>query len=334
MSVTIALAGDTMLGRGVGAEIAKAGTRRLFSRQVRERVASADLVLLNLECCISERGDPWDRPTKLFHFRAPPQAADALADLGVSCVTLANNHALDYGYTALTDTIGHLSGAGILVAGAGADVHRARAPVVLEACGLTVAVLGVTDHPADFAATTDRPGVAYADLECGVPAWLTRQLEDAAGEYDVVLVMPHWGPNMATGPLPYIRSAAQSFTKAGATLVAGSSAHVFQGVAGRVIYDLGGFIDDYGTDAEVRNDLGLLFLVTLDARTLRRVEAVPLKLRYARTGLATGADRAWISTRLTRACAAFGTSVRDQDGRITLRMQERTMACQRDDFAG
>jgi Bacterial capsule synthesis protein PGA_cap len=82
MSVTIALAGDTMLGRGVGAEIAKAGTRRLYSCQVRERVASADLVVLNLECCISDRGDPWDRPTKLFHLRAPPQAADALADLG------------------------------------------------------------------------------------------------------------------------------------------------------------------------------------------------------------------------------------------------------------
>jgi poly-gamma-glutamate capsule biosynthesis protein CapA/YwtB (metallophosphatase superfamily) len=161
MSVTIALAGDTMLGRGVGAEIAKAGTRRLYSCQVRERVASADLVVLNLECCISDRGDPWDRPTKLFHLRAPPQAADALADLGGSCVTLADNHALDFGYTALTDTIGHLSGAGILVAGAGADVHRARAPVVLEACGLTVAVLGVTDHPADFAATADRPGVSY-----------------------------------------------------------------------------------------------------------------------------------------------------------------------------
>ena len=51
--------------------------------------------------------------------------------------------------------------------------------------------------------------------------------------------------------------------------------------------------------------------MTLDARTLRRVEAVPLKLRYTRTGLATAADRAWISARLTRACAAFGTSVRD-----------------------
>jgi poly-gamma-glutamate capsule biosynthesis protein CapA/YwtB (metallophosphatase superfamily) len=319
MSVTIALAGDTMLGRGVAAQIAAAGTRGLFSGEVRELVASADLMAVNLECCVSGRGSPW--PGKVFHFRAPPEAADALADLGVSCVTLANNHALDFGHTALADTIGHLSRAGIRVTGAGPDVRRARAPAVLQACGLRVAVMGVTDYPADFAATADRPGVAYADLRRGVPEWLTRQMQGAAAEYDAVLVMPHWGPNMTIGPLPYIQAAARSFAEAGATLVAGSSAHVFHGVAGRVIYDLGGFIDDYATDAEVRNDLGLLFLVTLDNHVVQRVEAIPLKLRFARTGLAAGADRAWIGARLARACAVFGTSVCDAGGRMTLQEQ-------------
>jgi hypothetical protein len=49
---------------------------------------------------------------------------------------------------------------------------------------------------------------------------------------------------------------------------------------------------------------------------------VPLKLRYVRTGLAVGPDRAWISARLTRASAAFGTSVRDQHRRVTLRVQD------------
>jgi poly-gamma-glutamate synthesis protein (capsule biosynthesis protein) len=312
MSVTIALAGEAMLGRGVAAEIEVAGTRGLFSRDIRERVAAADLAALNLECCISERGRPW--PGKVFHFRAPPEAAGALADLGVSCVTLANNHALDFGYAALADTIRHLSGAGIGVAGAGANLSEARAPAVVEARGIRVAVIGVTDHPADFAAKAERPGVAYAGLRRGVPGWLVGKVRDAAAEYDAVVVMPHWGPNMATGPLPYIRSAAVSLIKAGATLVAGSSAHVFHGVNGSVIYDLGGFIDDYATDALVRNDLGLLFFVTVDSRLVRRISALPLKLRYARTEIAGGADRTWVTERFSRACAAFGTSIRDEDG--------------------
>jgi Bacterial capsule synthesis protein PGA_cap len=312
MSVTIALAGEAMLGRGVAAEIGAAGTRGLFSRVVRERVAGADLAALNLECCISERGRPW--PGKVFHFRAPPEAAGALADLGVTCVTLANNHALDFGYAALADTIGHLSGAGIGVAGAGANVGEARAPAVVEARGTRVAIMGVTDHPADFGAKAERPGVAFAELRGGVPRWLVGKVREAAADYDAVVVMPHWGPNMATGPLPYVRSAARSLIKAGATLVAGSSAHLFHGVTERVIFDLGGFIDDYATDALLRNDLGLLFFVTVDGRVVRRIGALPLKLRYARTEIARGADRKWVTERFARACAAFGTGIRDEDG--------------------
>ena len=316
MSLTIALAGDTMLGRGVGDEITATGPENLFSGEVRDCIASADLTVVNLECCISARGSPWDSPGKLFHFRAPPQAAAALARLGVNCVTLANNHTLDFGYTAFADTLGHLSATGIAVTGAGTNLEHARSPAILQAAGLRVAILGITDHPSDFAATADNPGAAYAHLAGGVPAWLTDQVAALAEANVAVVVMPHWGPNMTLGPLPYIRRAARALTQAGATLVAGTSAHLFHGIAGQVLFDLGDFIDDYATDPDLRNDLGLLFLVTLDGQRMGRVEAVPLKLRYARTELAAIADRAWIRDRFTRACATFGTSVHDRNGRL------------------
>ncbi|MER3412240.1 MAG: poly-gamma-glutamate biosynthesis protein, partial [Thermoleophilia bacterium] len=67
--------------------------------------------------CISERGDPF--PGRVFHFRAPPQAVEVLALLGVDCVTLANNHALDFGPQALLDTFSFLEEAGIAWVGAG-----------------------------------------------------------------------------------------------------------------------------------------------------------------------------------------------------------------------
>jgi hypothetical protein len=49
-----------------------------------------------------------------------------------------------------------------------------------------------------------------------------------------------------------------------------------------------------------------------------RVEAVPLKLGYAHTQLASGADRAWIRARFTRACAALGTGVHEENSRLVL----------------
>lgn len=318
MAITVALAGDTMLGRGVAARIATVGPHGLFSQDVRDLFASADLAFVNLECCVSARGRPWQGPGKRFHFRAPPQAVEALADLGVDCVTLANNHALDFGYAALSDTIGNLSAAGISAVGAGADASQARAPVLLEAGGLRVAVLGVTDHPADFAAGPGKPGVAFADFSAGVPHWLTGQVRALAESNDVVIVLAHWGPSMTTAPLPSTRLAAHALAGAGATLVAGHSSHVFQGTSGPVLYDLGDLIDDYPVDRGLRNDLSLLFLATLDGRGPARLEAVPLKLAYGHTGLASGADRAWASGRFAHACAALGTRVREQDGRLVV----------------
>src|SRR5919206_3155045 len=97
MAITVALAGDTMLGRGVAESIDQQPGRALVSHEVAETVREADLFVLNLECCVSDRGTPWPAPGKPFFFRAVPKATELLVELGVDCVTLANNHALDFG---------------------------------------------------------------------------------------------------------------------------------------------------------------------------------------------------------------------------------------------
>jgi poly-gamma-glutamate capsule biosynthesis protein CapA/YwtB (metallophosphatase superfamily) len=291
--VRIALAGDTMLGRGVARELEHRAPQSLVAPELAELTRAADLFVLNLESCISEHGAPMP---KTFTFRAPPRAVEALVHLGVGCVTLANNHALDYGEDALLDTFEHLRAAGIPWAGAGPNEEEAWAPVTVQ--GLPI--VACCDHEPDFAAGPERAGIAYVDLRRGVPEWLRQR---AAG----ALVCPHWGPNMTPRPLPSIRSAARELQEAGAALVAGTSAHVFHGVEGNVLYDLGDFLDDYRVDPQLRNDLGLLFLVDLEGGELRRIETVPLKLELAFTRLARGEDAAWIRQRFRRACEELET---------------------------
>jgi poly-gamma-glutamate synthesis protein (capsule biosynthesis protein) len=295
--VKLALAGDTMLGRGVAERLEHDPPESLFAPEVVEVLGEADLFVLNLECCISARGEP--APGRVFHFRAPPWATQVLEHLGVDCVTLANNHALDFGPDALLDTLAHLDAAGIQAVGAGTDLERAQAPVVVNG----VTIVAFTDHPQEYAATTSRPGVAF-----GVP----ERLPPAKP----LLVTPHWGPNMTSEPPPSVRRAAQQLLEAGATLVAGHSAHVFHGVAPRVLYDLGDFVDDYRVDRKLRNDLGLLFLVDLEGD---RLEAIPLRLEFAHTRLANGDDAAWIRRRFTAACATLGTRVDEESGRLVAR---------------
>jgi poly-gamma-glutamate capsule biosynthesis protein CapA/YwtB (metallophosphatase superfamily) len=318
MTVTVALAGDTMLGRGVARALATTPPEALVAPEVSAAMGQADLVVLNLECCVSERGRRWEAPGKPFFFRAPPRAVELLALLGTDCVTLANNHALDYGVDALLDTLDHLAAAGIAAVGAGSDLDQARRPAMLTAGELRVAVLGITDHPADFAAGPGGPGVAFADLARGVPDWLLRGVREAGAQADVTLVTPHWGPNMTSAPVRHVRRAAAALVEAGATLVAGHSAHVPHGVAGPVLYDLGDFLDDYRVDPRLRNDLGLLFLVTLDGRGPVRLEALPLKLEFCHTRLATGEDAAWMRRRFRSACAALGTELEPAADRLTI----------------
>jgi poly-gamma-glutamate synthesis protein (capsule biosynthesis protein) len=234
-------------------------------------------------------------------------------------VTLANNHALDFGATALLDTLRHLDDAGIRHVGAGTDEVRARAHVVLEAAGLRLGVVGVADHPEPFAAGQTRPGIAFADLSRNFPSWLIDGMRRI--QADAVLVMPHWGPNMTPGPVPHVRRAARALVEGGATLVAGHSAHVFHGVEGRVLFDLGDFLDDYAVDPGLRNDLGLLWFVELDGDGPRRLEALPLKLDFCFTRAATGEDAAWIVRRFRAANAAFGTEVGEVDGRMVVELR-------------
>jgi poly-gamma-glutamate capsule biosynthesis protein CapA/YwtB (metallophosphatase superfamily) len=313
MGPTIGLLGDVMLGRGVAERLAEVPPEEVWSPELRELCLSCDLVLCNLECCISDRGVETDRIRgKPFFFRGPPVAVESLLAIGVAAVGLANNHALDYEVEALQDTLELLGQAGIEAAGAGSDPESARGGVVVDRGETRVGLLAVSDHPLEYAAGEDEPGIAYADLSRDPPEWLLAELERLRGACDVVITFPHWGPNMNQSTARWQRRAAAGMVEAGATLVAGHSAHVFHGVGwegGRpVLFDLGDALDDYAVDARLRNDLGVLALWHPASREAP-LELVGLRLDYCRTGLAYGEDTEWIATRLAQACTPLGASV-------------------------
>jgi poly-gamma-glutamate synthesis protein (capsule biosynthesis protein) len=318
VSITIALGGDVMLGRGVAESLIGRSPIDVWSPDVRAVLAEADLVVVNLECCISERGEPWDPGRKPFHFRAPPRAIEALTAVGAGAVWLANNHALDFGEAALGDTLDALDAAGITVVGAGRDVDAARAGHVIEASGRRVGLVGFSDHPADFAAEPGRPGIAWADIGGGAPGWLVDEVARLARMCDVVIAGPHWGPNMTSEPPSRHRRVAADLVAAGLGALAGHSAHVVHGVELLgpipICYDLGDLLDDYAVDPILRNDLGMLALL----RPGERLELVPLRLEFARTTLARGADLTAITDRVARASQALGTTMRAEDGRLVV----------------
>jgi poly-gamma-glutamate capsule biosynthesis protein CapA/YwtB (metallophosphatase superfamily) len=309
----IGLLGDVMLGRSVAEALADAPPEEVWAPELRQLARSWDGAIANLECCISTRGEPTSRVAgKPFFFRAPAAGIASLEALSVRVVGVANNHALDYETDALEDTLEQLDDAGIVATGAGRGERQARRGAVVSVGDLRVGLAAVSDHPVEFAAGPQAPGIAYADLERGVPEWLEAELERLRRECDVVVAFPHWGPNMTTSPARWQRRAAEQLQAAGADLVAGHSAHVFHGVGwgerGPVLYDLGDALDDYAVDAELRNDLGVAAVWrpgTGDAE----LELVGLRLDYCLTRFAAGPEAEWIAERLDAACSKLGTSV-------------------------
>jgi poly-gamma-glutamate synthesis protein (capsule biosynthesis protein) len=108
------------------------------------------------------------------------------------------------------------------------------------------------------------------------------------------------------------RKAAAGMVRAGATLVAGHSAHVFHGIGWEkgapLVFDLGDAVDDYAVDRRLRNDLGVLALWRPWSAEAK-LELVGLCLDYCCTGLAYGGDAEWIATRLTDASQRMGSTV-------------------------
>ena len=145
--------GDVMLGRGVDERWRDGPPTGIWGPML-DRISSLDGLFLNLECCLSARGSP--RPGRTYHFRADPEwAMPALRAGDVTWASLGNNHVLDFGPEAFSDTLEHLSAGSIAHAGAGRDLDAALEPSVVEVGGLEVAVVAFTDRSPSYGAGPD-----------------------------------------------------------------------------------------------------------------------------------------------------------------------------------
>lgn len=201
----------------------------------------ADLSLVNSEMAVADGGTAEEG--KEFTFRAPASAATTMANAGIDVVSLANNHALDFGSDALLESIANLRGADITPLGAGADAENAFAPAVFEIGGdreerVSIAIVAASDVVPDGWGVGGRPGIATTRQGALVDA-----VEAAVDDHDVVLVMVHWGVEGEPCPNQGQVDLGDELLDAGAAVVIGSHPHVLQPIArrgeGLVAYSMG-----------------------------------------------------------------------------------------------
>jgi len=192
---------------------------------------------------------------------------------GLDVVTVANNHSVDYGPTALLDTIRYARAAGLRVVGGGANEGAATRPVFVTAGGLRIAFVGFSDvNPYGFNATISTPGTAEAD-----PAVVAVAVKAARARADVVVCWFHWGTELHPEPDSRQLMLADTAVRAGAQVVLGAHSHVFgrvvrRGVHGLVAWTLGNFVFPSHSPSTVKT--GILD-VRLDTRGVRGWSVTP-----------------------------------------------------------
>lgn len=242
-AIRFVFAGDILLSDHVLGAYNKTGTiGSVVDQEFQSVIDSSDVFMVNEEFPFSDRGTA--AADKQYTFRLPPEKVSLFQEMGIDIVTLANNHALDFGTDALLDTCAALDGAGISRVGAGADLDEAKRPVIMDIKGKKIGFLGASRviPVGSWNATANGPGM----LTTYDPTLLLEEIRKAKETCDFVVVYVHWGIERDEMPQDYQRTMGKQYIDAGADMVIGSHPHVLQGMEyynGKpIIYSLGNFV--------------------------------------------------------------------------------------------
>jgi hypothetical protein len=306
-TITIVAVGDLLFDLSPRTLIAKKGGRAPLEK-VEGLLNTADVTIGNLEGPLSNRGTHVGGKSPSHIFAGDPRAVEGLTASGFDLVALANNHIMDHGGDALTDTLATLDGAGIGHAGAGMDKVSAWAPAVIERNGKRIAYLSFSQIvPGGFMPTGSRPGLANGKDMHAVEAAIAA----ARGQADYVIVSYHWGVEQSYSANASQKKDARRSIDAGADMVLSHHPHVMQGIEfykGKLIaYSLGNFIFPYKT---VEGRKSIILRATLGPQGVTEVSAIPVYLGdYGRPTPQTGSSARGILGKLRDVSAPLGTTV-------------------------
>ncbi len=285
--------------------------RACFSAETLREMEEADIFMLNNEFTYTNRGEP--TPGKAFTFRAKPENAAMLHELGVDIVSLANNHAYDYGEISLLDTLATLEGIDMPYVGAGRNLAEASGIVYFQAGSQKIAFLSGTQiermtPPDTKGASENTPGV----FRCLTETEIFDKIAEAKENSDFVVVYIHWGTEK-TDQLDWAQPGmAKSLAQAGADLIIGDHAHVLQPLANvegvPTVYSLG----NYWFNSSTLNTC--LVKVTLKDGEMQSFQFLPALQSGCYTKLLSGAEKEAV---LEYMRGISGTVAIDAEGYVT-----------------
>ena len=188
------------------------GNARALFGDALDVIKSADRFIINLECALSDRGEPI--PKCGPNIKRDPRIVNGLVAAGVTDVMLANNHLFDYGTVAYRDTLAALDAAGLPYTGVGENDQDSRKIYYIDlGDGKKLGIVNVTEHEYTYA-LPDRCGCNPYD-----PYLTMQDIREAKKNADYVTVIYHGGKEYCHYPSPRVYNMTHEMVHNGADVV-------------------------------------------------------------------------------------------------------------------
>ena len=252
---------------------------------IKDYTSSADITIGSLETTFAGE----DRGYSNYPvFNSPDSLATGLKDIGVDVISLAGNHALDYGYSGICRTIDVLDNVGISHLGTYKSAEDQDKILIKDVKGVKIAFINYTYGTNGLPVPSDKPyclNLIDKDL-------ISKQIKQAKGQnVDMIVACMHWGTEYKTSANDEQKELADFLFKSGVDIILGNHPHVLEPMEKKtitlddgstkdvfVVYALGNFTADQR--AEITRDSAILNLdITKDSDgkiLINKVSYVPI----------------------------------------------------------
>ena len=257
----------------------------LFSPEIQEKCAEADIVLLNLEKPLTNIISPLGKCPP--DYIAPAETINGIKLLHPTAVTLANNHIMDQQNQGLQSTMNVLKQNGIQYVGVGNSLQEARRPIIFfEHEETRVGVYACCEKEFSFATDTT-PGANAFD-----PLVTFDDIVELKKECDYLIVLFHGGMQDYPYPTPYQQRVCRKMCNKGADLIVCQHSHIIgceEHYSGStIVYGQGNLLlDDVDTESWHN---GIILSIDID-KNIPNMDILPTEVNNHKVIIHHNADK-------------------------------------------
>lgn len=228
---------------------------------VKSILSDADYSIVNFECPVIKGSE---RPIVKCgpNLGCSENGVKAIKWAGFDCVTLANNHFLDYGEEGVRETIELLNAKGIDHVGGGVNLKSASSTLYKEITDKKIAIINCCEHEFSIATDTTSGSNPLNSIQ------QYYAIKDARKNADYVLVIVHGGHEHFQFPSPRMVETYRFFVDAGADAVVNHHQHCFSGYEvyknKPIFYGLGNFCFDKQNKRDDKWNYGFMVMLTFN----------------------------------------------------------------------